>query len=66
MHYGSIGMHDRLSEGNKFRWQGVYHGGPVHLSVIMGTASFWWVIKVPYHKLSVCLNFADWARNYHF
>ena len=50
-------------KGNKFRWQGVYHGGPAHLSVIMGTASFWWVIKVPYHKLSVWLNFADWARN---
>ena len=29
----------------------------------MRTASFWWVIKVPYHKLSVSLSFADWARN---
>ena len=35
-------------KGNKFRWQGVYHRGPAHLSVIMGTAGFWWVIKVPY------------------
>ena len=51
-------------KGNKFRWQGVYHGGPAHLSDIMGTASFWWVIKVPYHKLSVFfLKFANWARN---
>ena len=65
MHYGSIGMHDRLSEREQFRWQGVYHG-PAHLSVIIGTASFWWVIKVPYHKLSVWLKFADWARNSHY
>ena len=27
------------------------------------TASFWWVIKVPYRKMSVSLSFADWARN---
>ena len=63
MNYGSIGMHDRLGEGNKFRWQGVYHGGPAHLSVIMGTASFRWVIEVPYHKLSVSIIYDDWARD---
>ena len=62
MHYGSIGMHDRLSEREQIQVAGSISWWS-HLSVIMGTANFWWAIKVPYHKLSVSLIFAAWARN---